>query len=144
MGSKVGDGITKALRRRGIRATKNRVAVARILDGAGRPMGIKEIYSKLSDEEGNVGMATVYRVMSVLEEAGLVQRQPFVSGKSALYSVPAAAAGQVVCSKCGKVEDIDQLPGLERLREEVAQRSDFATPEQSLYIIADCRNEECG
>ena len=135
--------IKDTLAAKGVKATKHRLAVARLLAAADKPLGVKEIYERLVHEDTNVGMATVYRVMTVLENAGVVCRQPTVAGTSAHYQVASRGPGQVVCSRCGKVEDIDQLPEFERLRQMVSERSNFATTDQSLYIIADCRNEEC-
>lgn len=134
-----------ALRSRGLRATRNRLAVAGIVAGSKGPLGVKDIFERLVRKDSRVGLATVYRVISALEEAGVIARAPSIGGTAKSYQAAAAAAGlgQVVCSRCGKVEEIAGFPGLDELRRSVVRQSNFATAEQSLYIIADCRNEEC-
>lgn len=132
-----------ALREKGVRATKHRLSVAKIIADSKVPLGVKDVYEQLLSEDPHVGLATVYRVMAVLEEAGVIVRQPNLAGTAAHYQLTPGGTGQIVCSRCGKVETISQFPGLDELRKNVVRQSDFATAEQSLYIIADCRNEEC-
>ena len=132
-----------ALRKKGTRATRHRLAVAGIMAESKTPMGVKDVFEHMVRQDPQIGLATVYRVMSVLEEAGVIKRQPNLTGVTAHYQLSSAESGQVVCSRCGKVEAISQFPGLEELRRNVVSQSKFATSDQSLYIIADCRNEEC-
>lgn len=139
--------VRELLAARGLRATKRRLAVARIIAAAAQPVGVKEIHRRLSRSDATVGIATVYRALAVLEDAGVARRQPRVGSDSAQYApaAPAAAGGgQVVCSRCGKTESLGDLPEFARLRSTVSRQSKFAAAEQSLYIIADCRNERCG
>ena len=133
----------EALRKKGLRATRQRLAVASMIASSKSPIGVKEIFECLVREGSKVGIATVYRVIALLEEAGVIERQPMIAGNAAQYHLPYHGSGQLVCSRCGKVEIIDKVPGFEKMRESVASQSDFATTEQSLYIIADCRNVEC-
>ncbi|MBF2734934.1 MAG: transcriptional repressor [Betaproteobacteria bacterium AqS2] len=139
--------VREMLAAKGLRATKRRMAVARIIAAAAQPVGVKEIHRRLSRTDSTVGLATVYRALAVLEDAGVARRQPRVGSDSAQYApAPPAAAGggQVVCSRCGKTESIGDLPEFASIRSTVARNSKFAAAEQSLYIIADCRNERCG
>ena len=131
------------LKDRGLKATKQRVAVAQVLAQANQPIGVKEIYQEISKHDKVTGIATVYRVLSLLVDVGIIQRNPSVSRESSHYQMADTKTGQVVCSRCGKVEYIDIAPELEALRTTVSKRSKFATTDQSLYIIADCRNIKC-
>lgn len=135
--------IVGLLKARGLSATRHRRAVARVLDSASQPMGAKEIFASMVQSDAKTSLATVYRVLAVLEKAGMVQKRPDMAGNSAQYQVPGSSKGQVVCSKCGKVELIEVMPEMEKLSKAVSKNSRFATTEQSLYIIADCRNQQC-
>lgn len=139
--------LKELLAARGLRATRQRIAVARALSAAGRPVGVKELERMLGRDGSDIGVATIYRTLSVLAEAGVVRRQPSARGRDSAHYVAAsptaASSGQVVCSRCGKIERIESLPEFAQIRGAVSRQSQFATTEQSLYIIADCRNEQC-
>ena len=135
--------IKQRLQARGVRPTKQRLAVAEMVAEAHEPIGANDILQKCVEQNSKIGIATIYRVLSLLEKSGVVNRQPQMSGATVHYSIARDNLGQVVCSRCGKVEEIEQMPGLSKLRKDISRNSQFATTDQSLYIIADCRNDKC-
>lgn len=135
--------ITALLQAKDLRATSYRKAVARVIHAAKGPIGAKEIYAKLLRGDAKMSFATVYRTLGALEKAGIVQRQPHVTGNTTYYQLPRQAKGQIVCSNCGKVEEIDLQPELVKLQASLSRKSRFAKPDnQSLYIISECRNKD--
>lgn len=80
--------------------------------------------------------ATVYRALSSLCDAGLARRIPAEGG--ALYTIAQEEAPQIVCSRCGKVEEVDS-PEVRRLQSDLQKNRGGG----ALYMVADCRRKEC-
>lgn len=137
--------LEKMLQSKGVRSTRQRLAIAEVIAKAESPIGANAIWRQLNKQKRKIGIATIYRVLALFEKNGMVARQPQVGATATFHYALATSdqLGQVVCSRCGKVEEIERIPGLENLRKEVSRNSQFATTDQSLYIIADCRNDKC-
>lgn len=119
--------------------TPGRLAVVQILD-SGKRLSARDIWQQMSALQVTAGFATVYRALAVLCTAGLVRKMPSASG--ALYerqqddSLP-----QLICSRCGRVEDIDD-PGLLRYNASVIKSRSL--PERDrLLLYADCKRKGC-
>ena len=131
------------LKSRGLRPTKYRKAIIDLLQNTTAPIDAKDIYAQLQKNTKSLSFATVYRSLKSLEEAGILQRVPKVASNTAYYQIPKDAKAQVVCSRCGKVEEFEISPELAKLGQSVTRNSQFAkSDQQSLYIIADCRNSK--
>lgn len=122
-----------------LKMTPARRGVLQILE-SGKQLPARDIWRRLLAVRADAGFATVYRALSALSAAGLVRRIPSDGGalyeKSADDSLP-----QLICSRCGKVEDIND-PGLLRYNASVIKNRSL--PERDrLLLYADCNRKGC-
>lgn len=104
-------------------------------------MSAEEIYKTLSDQGHDVGLATVYRVLTQFETAGLVIRHNFNDGHSVFELDQGVHHDHLVCIKCGQVEEfVDEI--IEQRQAEIARQSKFKMTDHSLYIFGICSG--CG
>lgn len=129
------------LKRAGLKVTLPRVKIMQILDGSeNRHMSAEDIYNALRDAGEDVGLATVYRVLTQFESAGLVTRHHFEGGHSVFEMTPEEHHDHIVCTKCGRVDEFfDEI--IEQQQEKVAQRLGFQIKDHSLYLYGTC--EDC-
>jgi len=98
----------------------------------------EEIYRKLIDAGEDIGLATVYRVLTQFEEAGLVMRHHFESGQSVFEMDNGKHHDHLVCVKCGRVEEfVDQT--IEKRQEEIAKNAGYLITDHSLNIYGICK-----
>lgn len=121
------------LQEAGLNPTAGRLAVFSLLH-AGKCLSANDISRLLSDR---IPPATVYRALSSLCAAGLARRIPAEHG--ALYlSAREEPSPQLICSRCGKVEEVDS-PAVRRWQTSLQKDRGGG----SLYMVADCRKKEC-
>ena len=122
-----------------LRATSGRVAVLACFRG-GAQLSARDILGRMMRGKKSPGVATVYRTLKELTDAGLLRRIPTNDG--ALF---AAADGahlpQLVCSRCGKVEEVTD-PDIARYSAQVLKNRGVAA-DDSLLLYADCKRKEC-
>ena len=104
--------IADALRRRGYRATVQRVVVGEALAEAGRHLSADEVMSAAAERLPSVSLPTVYSALDALEDAGLIRRVAGGRG-AALFDARPAAHHHLVCRRCGSVADLEAEIGLE-------------------------------
>lgn len=132
------------LKRAGLKATLPRLRILEILDASPeRHVSAEDVYRALLTAGESIGLATVYRVLTQFEQAGLVIRHNF-DGGSAVFEL---AAGEhhdhLVCVRCSRVtEFIDET--IERRQRKIAAENGFTMTDHSLIIYgmcADCQRE---
>ena len=96
----------EALRERGLRATPQRVVVHRILRELAGHVTAEELLAAAARELPNVSLPTIYAVLSLLEEMGMVRRVSALGG-TAMYDPVLAPHHHAVCRSCGRVWDLD-------------------------------------
>jgi Fur family ferric uptake transcriptional regulator len=133
--------VEERLLQSGVRYTGGRRKVVAALERAGGPMSAAEIHEEL---KGNVPVSTVYRTLSVLEEAGVVALHHGAIGLTR-YEIAEWLAGHhhhLVCIQCGTVEDIELPSGMERQLEglvgKVSGHFSFAATGHSLEVDGRC------
>lgn len=131
----------------GIRATLSRALVLRaIQDCPKRHLSAVDIYKILVDQKLDViGLATIYRILSQFESAGILIRSAFGS-KRAVYELNDRPRSQLVCVDCGAVHEFDSK-ALEDLQREISASEGYELAEQQLAIYgccSDCRNSRGG
>ena len=90
----------------------------------------------------DVGLATVYRVLTQFEAAGIVIRHHFEGGQATFETSAGAHHDHIVCNQCGRIEEfVDE--GIERAQQEVARRSGFTVRGHSLILYGDCERSDC-
>jgi Fur family ferric uptake transcriptional regulator len=107
-----------------------------------RHMTAEEVYRLLSDEGQDIGLATVYRVLTQFEQAGLLMRHHFDSDKAVFELNQGDHHDHLVCLQCGKVEEFVD-PEIEKRQHRIAKDRGFAIHDHSLQIYADCIKEDC-
>jgi len=131
-------GENQELKRAGLKVTLPRVKIMQILESnEARHMSAEDVYKALRDADEDVGLATVYRVLTQFETAGLVTRHHFEGGHSVFEMTPEDHHDHIVCTKCGRVEGFyDEI--IEQQQEKAARRLGFKIKDHSLYLYGVC------
>lgn len=126
------------LKNAGLKITGPRVKILHILEtAADRHMSAEDIYKTLLELGDDVGLATVYRVLTQFETAGLVIRHHFEGGSSVFELDDGKHHDHIVCVKCGQVEEFVD-PIIEERQMAIAKKMQFKMTDHSLYIYGVC------
>lgn len=126
------------LRSVGLKATLPRMQVMEIFrQSPSRHLHAEDIYRRLGEQKAEVGLATVYRVLSQLEAAGLLLRQTFESGKAVFELNEGPHHDHLICLQCGRVDEFSNEP-IEALQREVAQVHGYQLAEHRLALYGHC------
>lgn len=127
----------------GLKATLPRLRILDLFEQSHkRHMTAEEVYRLLSDEGQDIGLATVYRVLTQFEQAGLLMRHHFDSDKAVFELNQGDHHDHLVCLQCGKVEEFYDSE-IEKRQTRIAKERGFAIHDHSLQIYADCIKENC-
>jgi Fur family ferric uptake transcriptional regulator len=127
----------------GLKATLPRLKILDLFEQSDkRHMTAEEVYRLLSDEGQDIGLATVYRVLTQFEQAGLLMRHHFDSDKAVFELNQGEHHDHLVCLQCGKVEEFYDAE-IEKRQARIARERGFAIHDHSLQIYADCIKENC-
>lgn len=129
---------SKELKQAGLKATLPRLRVLEIMESSGeRHFSAEDIYRALIDQGEDVGLATVYRVLTQFESAGLVCRHHFEGGISVFELNQGDHHDHMLCVKCGRVEEfIDEV--IEKRQCAIAEKAGYTMTDHSLYIYGIC------
>lgn len=126
------------LRKAGLKVTLPRIKILQLLDSSSEHhMSAEDIYRALIEMGEDVGLATVYRVLTQLEAADLVKRHYFEGGQSVFELNQGDHHDHLVCVRCGKVEEFVDLV-IEKQQKEIANRAGFQMTDHSLNIYGIC------
>ena len=127
------------LRNAGLKVTLPRVKILEILEKqtSDRHLSAEQVYKILLSENEDIGLATVYRVLTQFEAAGLVARHHFEGGNSVFELDHGAHHDHIVCTKCGKVDEFTD-DTIESRQKEIAQRLGYELTDHSLYLYGYC------
>lgn len=126
------------LKKAGLKATLPRLKILELLEtGEARHMSAEDVYKKLLEIGEDVGLATVYRVLTQFESAGLVSRHHFEGGHSVFELDEGSHHDHLVCEKCGKVEEFYEET-IESCQHKVAEKLGYKMTDHSLYIYGIC------
>lgn len=129
----------KALQQAGLKATLPRLKILKILqDIEPHHISAEEVHSKLLEAGEDVGLATVYRVLTQFQTAGLVRRHNF-EGDRAVYEIDDGQHhDHMVCLKCNAVQEfMDEI--IEQRQQAIAQQAAFKMTDHILTIYGFCR-----
>jgi Fur family transcriptional regulator, ferric uptake regulator len=133
----------KELKGTGLKVTVPRLRVLDLFQHSEtRHLTAEDVYRKLLDEHSDVGLATVYRVLTQFEQAGLLVRHHFESGKAVYELNEGGHHDHLVCLQCGRVEEFYDSE-IEKRQVKVARERGFAIREHSLHLYADCTKPHC-
>jgi Fur family transcriptional regulator, ferric uptake regulator len=137
--------MTKAneLKDMGLKATLPRMKVLELLQQhKTRHLTAEDVYRLLIDEDADVGIATIYRVLTQFEQAGLVKRHHFETGKAVFELNEGTHHDHLVCLDCGRVEEFYDSK-IEQRQDAVAAERGFRVAEHALYLYGHCTKEKC-
>ncbi len=131
----------------GLKATFPRLRILDLFQKAqeasgGRHMTAEDVYRALIAEGMDIGLATVYRVLTQFEQAGLLERHHFETGKAVFELNEGQHHDHLVCLQCGKVEEFFDAE-IEKRQLKVAKERGFEVREHALYLYADCIKPAC-
>jgi Fur family transcriptional regulator, ferric uptake regulator len=131
------------LKHSGLKATLPRLKILEIFEaGSQRHMTAEDVYKALLASDADIGLATVYRVLLQFEQAGLLLRSNFESGKSVYELNHGQHHDHLVCLSCGRVEEFFDAE-IEARQRAVASERGFAIQEHALSLYAHCTKPDC-
>ena len=127
------------LKRAGLKTTQPRLKILDILENSSiRHLGADDIYKNLLETGEQIGLATVYRVLTQFESSGLVIRHKFEGGPAVFELNDAAHHDHMVCVKCGQVFEFVESE-IEQRQHKAASKVGFVIQDHSLYLYGICK-----
>lgn len=127
----------------GLKATLPRLKILNLFEQSTvRHMTAEDVYKQLIADGEDVGLATVYRVLTQFEQAGLLVRHHFESDKAVYELNQGGHHDHLVCMQCGRVEEFFDEE-IEKRQKQIAQERGFVIHDHSLYLYADCTKTAC-
>jgi Fur family ferric uptake transcriptional regulator len=133
----------KDLKNMGLKATLPRLKILNLFEtSAVRHLTAEDVYRMLIAEGMDIGLATVYRVLTQFEQAGMLVRHHFESGKAVYELNQGGHHDHLVCLQCGRVEEFYDAE-IEKRQTKIAKERGFTIHDHSLQIYADCTKTAC-
>jgi len=127
----------------GLKATLPRLKILEVFQTRRqRHMSAEDVYRELLSEHQEIGLATVYRVLTQFEQAGLLKRSSFESGKAVFELDEGSHHDHLVCLQCGRVEEFYDAE-IEKRQHKIARDRGFALQDHSLALYANCTKPNC-
>ncbi len=131
------------LKSMGLKATFPRLKILELFEKSEvRHLTAEDVYRLLINENMDIGLATVYRVLTQFEQAGLLERHHFESGKAVFEMNAEQHHDHLVCLNCGRVEEFYDAE-IEHRQTKIAKERGFTIKEHALYLYAECTKTEC-
>ena len=133
----------QSLKESGLKATLPRRKILELFESSKvRHLSAEDVYKALIAEGIDIGLATVYRVLTQLEQAGLLSRQHFETGKAVYELNQGGHHDHLVCLQCGRVEEFFDAE-IEKRQTRIARERGFEISEHALYLYAECTRVKC-
>lgn len=131
----------------GLKATYPRLKILDLFhklqdEGSPRHVTAEDVYRHLLADGLDIGLATVYRVLTQFEQAGLLQRHHFESGKAIFELNEGKHHDHLVCLQCGRVEEFFDAE-IEKRQHKIAAERGFTVREHALYLYVECNKPDC-
>jgi Fur family ferric uptake transcriptional regulator len=131
------------LKSTGLKATVPRLKILEVFQrGAQRHMTAEDVFRVLLQERFDVGLATVYRVLTQFEQASILSRSHFESGKAVFELNEGHHHDHLVCLDCGRVEEFYDAE-IEKRQHQVAKTKGFEITDHALSLYATCTKASC-
>jgi len=134
-----------SLKKSGLKSTLPRIQILELLENNhennenNKHLSAEDVYKMLIEQDKEIGLATVYRVLTQFEKAGILNRHHF----DGLHSIFELNEGEhhdhLVCIKCGNVDEFFDEE-IENSQHRIAEKFDFEITDHSLYIYGVCKN----
>ena len=126
------------LKSTGLKATLPRLKILDIFqNGAQRHMTAEDVFRVLLEERSDIGLATVYRVLTQFEQAGILIRSNFESGKAVYELNEGQHHDHFVCTSCGKVEEFYD-PEIDKRQQSIAKSKGWIVRDHSMAPYGQC------
>lgn len=130
------------LKRAGLKITLPRIKILTILqEPQNQHISAEDVYKILLDQNEEIGLATVYRVLNQFDDAGIVTRHHFEGGKSVFELSQKKHHDHLVCLKCGKVVEFEDTV-IEQRQEDIAKSHAIKLTNHSLYLYGECEDKD--
>ena len=131
------------LKSTGLKATIPRLKILEVFQrSTQRHLTAEDVFRVLLQERSDVGLATVYRVLTQFEQASILSRSHFESGKAVYELNEGQHHDHLVCLDCGKVEEFFDAE-IENRQNAVAKAKGFAISDHALSLYANCTKDQC-
>ena len=134
------------LKAAGLKTTLPRLKILELFqkaeDSGVRHLSADDVYKMLLQEDIDIGLATVYRVLTQFEQAGVLARNHFEQGKATFELNEGRHHDHLVCLQCGRVEEFYD-PEIEKRQKKTAQSLGFDLQEHSLALYGNCVRQNC-
>ncbi|HEY8357068.1 MAG TPA: ferric iron uptake transcriptional regulator [Ramlibacter sp.] len=131
------------LKNTGLKATLPRLKILDVFQhGELRHMTAEDVFRVLLQERSDIGLATVYRVLTQFEQAGILSRSHFESGKAVYELNEGTHHDHLVCLDCGRVEEFYDAE-IEQRQNAVADLKGFKIADHALSLYAHCTKNPC-
>ena len=130
------------LKRAGLKITLPRIKILAILQKPNNQhISAEDVYKLLLEQQEEIGLATVYRVLNQFDDAGIVTRHHFEGGKSVFELAHKKHHDHLVCLKCGKVVEFED-DVIEQRQSDIAKSHKITLTNHSLYLYGECEDKE--
>lgn len=129
---------SQELKNAGLKATAPRLKILEILEeNQAQHMSAEDVYKALLENNQDIGLATVYRVLTQFEAAGLVHRHHFEGGQSVFELNQGGHHDHILCISCGRVDEfMDEV--IEERQKKIAEEVGYTITDHSLYLYGIC------
>ena len=129
---------TQDLKNVGLKVTLPRIKILEMLEQSEtRHLSAEDVYKALLESGDDIGLATVYRVLTQFEAAGLVSRHHFEGGHSVFELNQGKHHDHILCVKCGRVDEfVDET--IEKRQREIAVKAGYEITDHCLYLYGIC------
>ena len=133
----------RELKKAGLKVTLPRLKILEILqEPRNQHISAEDVYKLLIEQDEEIGLATVYRVLNQFDDAGILNRHHFEGGKSVFEISHKEHHDHLVCLTCGKVVEFEDNV-IEKRQEEIAKKHNMKLTNHSLYLYGECSDENC-
>ena len=131
------------LKNTGLKVTIPRIKVLTIFEQSKtRHLSAEDVYKQMLLEDLDVGLATVYRVLTQFEQAGILRRSNFEAGKAVFELDQGSHHDHLVCIDCGRVEEFFD-PRIEERQRKIAEANGFELQDHALALYGQCQRKAC-
>ena len=127
-----------------LKQTKQRKIILEVfMDSTESHLDAENVYSLLSKEHSNIGLATVYRSLNLLKDAGILEQHTFADGRAVFELVnPESHHDHLVCTTCGAIKEFENHE-IEHLQDQVAKSLGFKLTSHRLELFGECLKADC-
>ncbi|HET9679709.1 MAG TPA: ferric iron uptake transcriptional regulator [Gammaproteobacteria bacterium] len=131
------------LKKAGLKVTLPRMKILQFLENSKQKhMSAEEVYKALLETGEDIGLATVYRVLTQFETAGLITRHHFEGGHSVFELDEGGHHDHIVCENCGRIEEFyDDV--IEQRQTEIAKKHGFTITSHAMILYGRCQRKDC-